>query len=73
MTSENPFAKQRAEIKKTQRQIADELGITGQTVSGWETGKFLPGPADYDRVAAAYQRDRTWVVESVMQLDSVAA
>lgn len=67
-SQKNPFAARRAEIQKTQRQIANEIGVTGLTVNRWEMGRALPGAVYYDRLAAAYLRDRAWVVEVVMQL-----
>jgi transcriptional regulator with XRE-family HTH domain len=64
----NPFAIRRAEIKKTQRQIAAEVGVAAMTVWNWENSKYVPSAAFYDLLAAAYQRDRAWIVETVMQL-----
>ena len=70
-TLKNPFAAQREKANKTQRQIAAQVDKTPQAVSAWETGKAIPGPADYDLVAEAYGVTREWVVEAVMQLDNV--
>ena len=32
----------RAELGLTQAEMADELGVRQQTVSEWETGRYLP-------------------------------
>lgn len=32
----------REELKLTQKRIADELGVTEQTVRNWEQGKAIP-------------------------------
>lgn len=36
------IAELRAELGLTQNQMAEELGVRQQTVSEWETGRYLP-------------------------------
>lgn len=39
------IAQQRKELHLTQEQLGEKIGVTGKTVSRWETGVYLP-PAD---------------------------
>ncbi|VEP16173.1 Putative transcriptional regulator (fragment) [Hyella patelloides LEGE 07179] len=36
------FMKRRKELGLTQRQIAEAVGVTVQTISNWETGLYNP-------------------------------
>jgi DNA-binding XRE family transcriptional regulator len=38
----NQFMNRRKELGLTQRQIAEAVGVTVQTVSNWETGLYIP-------------------------------
>jgi transcriptional regulator with XRE-family HTH domain len=42
MSLEHPFMKLRESLGLTQRQIAEVVGVTDQTVSNWERGVNLP-------------------------------
>jgi len=47
MASREPWTAERiaalrAELRLTQQEMADELGVRQQTVSEWETGRYLP-------------------------------
>lgn len=40
--SENKFMNFRESVGLTQKQIADAVGVTDQTVSNWERGVYIP-------------------------------
>lgn len=42
MSSESKFMKFRESLGLTQKQIADAVGVTDQTVSNWERGVYVP-------------------------------
>jgi len=42
MSSESKFMKLRESLGLTQKQIADAVGVTDQTVSNWERGVYSP-------------------------------
>lgn len=44
----------RGKRRKTQREIADECGVTQPTVSEWESGKSSPRPSLWALVSSAY-------------------
>ena len=50
----NSFESHRKAAKKTQREVADILGIDRSTVTKWETGKALPNVYMLWRVSKLY-------------------
>jgi transcriptional regulator with XRE-family HTH domain len=46
-------ARKRGWLRKSQRQMAEELGVTERTFNRWERGKSTPGLAQLDRWARA--------------------
>lgn len=42
MNSGRELMRLRKRLKLTQKQVADAVGITDQTVSNWEAGRFEP-------------------------------
>jgi len=57
-TAEFPFRatlqRLRKQKKWTQQQVADKLGISPVTVSGWEIGKRIPEPPMLPRIAQLF-------------------
>lgn len=54
MTVGERLRKARKKLKKTQAEIAGELGKTQPTVTAWESDQTLPHTADVRAVARAY-------------------
>jgi len=50
----------RAELGLTQAEMADELGVRQQTVSEWETGRYLPRGASERVLAMLAERARPY-------------
>src|SRR3954466_3409474 len=46
----------------TQKQLADKLRRSQQTIAGWEAGKREPDVATYKEVAAATNVDLVWLI-----------
>jgi DNA-binding XRE family transcriptional regulator len=42
MSSNSEFMQLRESLGLTQRQLADAIGVTDQTVSNWERGVYVP-------------------------------
>ncbi|MGG6295266.1 helix-turn-helix transcriptional regulator [Leptolyngbya sp. AN02str] len=42
MSSGNEFMRLREKLGLTQRQVAEAIGVTDQTVSNWERGVYAP-------------------------------
>ena len=53
--------------KLTQEQLAEQLFVTRQTVSAWETGKALPDLETLERIAAALGTEVTEVIYGTVQ------
>ena len=53
--------------KLTQEQLAEQLFVTRQTVSAWETGKALPDLETLERIAAALGAEVTEVIYGTAQ------
>ena len=51
----------RAAKRMTQEELAEQLHVTRQAVSAWETGKALPDVEPLERIAAALDADVTEV------------
>ncbi len=56
----------RERAKKTQAQIADELGVTQPAVHKWESGDGVPRNEDLRRVAAVYGLDPKRFIAAVI-------
>ena len=52
----------RTEKHLTQEELAEQLHVTRQAVSAWETGKALPDVETLERIAAALGTDVTEVI-----------
>ncbi len=57
----------RLDRKLTQEQLAEQLFVTRQTVSAWETGKALPDLETLERIAAALGAEVTEVIYGTAQ------
>lgn len=49
--------------RMSQKQAAAKLGVTQQTVCGWETGAAAPSVAMLKIIASAYERHPGWFLE----------
>jgi transcriptional regulator with XRE-family HTH domain len=60
---------QEARITKglTVDEVADELGVTGATVTGWERGEFFPHVSRVADVARMYGLKRADVARIIVQ------
>ena len=50
----NRIRVERAEVRMTQQQLADAIGVSRQTVSNWETGKTYPDIVSVIRMSGLY-------------------
>lgn len=50
----------RKALRLTQQQIADQIGVSRQTVVGWEKGAEID-EANIDDVSRAYRASRGWI------------
>jgi transcriptional regulator with XRE-family HTH domain len=57
---------------KTQQDLADELGVSPQTVGGWISGRIYPRPRNMAAIVSALDVDRGWLVSGSMGLDEAA-
>ena len=55
----------RAEIRMTQQQLADAIGVSRQTVNAIESGKFVPSTVLALKMACLFDKN----VEEIFQLD----
>lgn len=55
----------RAEIRMTQQQLADAIGVSRQTVNAIESGKFVPSTVLALKMARLFDKN----VEEIFQLD----
>ncbi|WP_295959928.1 helix-turn-helix transcriptional regulator [uncultured Alistipes sp.] len=61
----NRIRVQRAEIRMTQQQLADAIGVSRQTVNAIETGRFVPSTLLALKIARLFGKP----VEQVFQLE----
>ncbi|WP_295912084.1 helix-turn-helix transcriptional regulator [uncultured Alistipes sp.] len=61
----NRIRVQRAEIRMTQQQLADAIGVSRQTVNAIETGRFVPSTVLALKIARLFGKP----VEQVFQLE----
>ena len=56
----------RAEVRMTQQQLAEALGVSRQTINAIESGKFVPSTVLALKMARVFDKN----VEEIFQLDS---
>ena len=56
----------RAEVRMTQQQLADAIGVSRQTINAIESGKFVPSTVLALKMARVFDKN----VEDIFQLDS---
>lgn len=61
----NRIRVERAELRMTQQQLADAIGVSRQTVNAIETGRFVPSTLLALKIARQFQKP----VEVVFQLE----
>lgn len=55
----------RAEVRMTQQRLADEAGVSRQTINAIESGRFVPSTVLAFKIARIFSRP----VEELFQLD----
>ncbi|MBQ5720024.1 MAG: helix-turn-helix transcriptional regulator [Alistipes sp.] len=53
---ENKIRVARAESRMTQQQLADQTGVSRQTINAIESGKFVPSTVVALKIARAFER-----------------
>ena len=61
----NRIRVERAELRITQQHLADVVGVSRQTISAIETGKFVPSTVLALKIAQVFNKS----VEQVFQLE----
>lgn len=61
----NRIRVERAEVRMTQQQLADAIGVSRQTVNAIETGRFVPSTVLALKIARQFGKP----VEEVFQLE----
>lgn len=61
----NRIRVERAEVRMTQQQLADTIGVSRQTVNAIETGRFVPSTLLALKIARQFGKP----VEAVFQLE----
>ena len=56
----------RAEVRMTQQQLADAIGVSRQTINAIESGKFVPSTVLALKMARLFDKS----VEDIFQLDN---
>lgn len=59
--------------KRTQRELAADLGVSAQQVSDWERGAYRPNDANLIRISEAVGRDFAWFFVDHAPAESAAA
>lgn len=62
---ENKIRVARAERRLTQQQLADQTGVSRQTINAIESGKFVPSTVVALKIARAFERP----VEEIFSLE----
>lgn len=62
----NRIRVERAELRMTQQQLADAIGVSRQTVNAIETGRFVPSTVLALKIARLFEKP----VEQVFQLEA---
>lgn len=61
----NRIRVERAELRMTQQQLADAVGVSRQTVNAVEAGRFIPSTVLAFKIARCFNKP----VESIFQLE----
>ncbi len=61
----NRIRVERAELKMTQQQLAEAIGVSRQTVNAIETGRFVPSSILILKIARVFRKP----VESIFELE----
>ncbi len=61
----NRIRGERAEVRMTQQQLADAVGVSRQTINAIEAGKFIPSTLLALKIARVFAKP----VEAVFQLE----
>ena len=61
----NRIRVERAEVRMTQQQLADAVGVSRQTVNAVETGKFVPSTLLALKIARTFRKP----VEAIVALE----
>ncbi len=61
----NRIRVERAELRMTQQQLADAIGVSRQTVNAIETGRFVPSTVLALKIARRFRKP----VETIFQLE----
>ena len=61
----NSIRVERAEVRMTQQQLADAVGVSRQTVNAVETGKFVPSTLLALKIARTFRKP----VEAIFALE----
>jgi len=61
----NRIRVERAELRMTQQQLADAIGVSRQTVNAIETGRFVPSTVLALKIARRFGKP----VETIFQLE----
>ena len=61
----NRIRVERAEVRMTQQQLADAVGVSRQTVNAVETGKFVPSTLLALKIARTFRKP----VEAIFALE----
>lgn len=61
----NRIRVERAELRMTQQQLAEAIGVSRQTIHAIETGRFIPSTVLALKIASLFGKP----VETIFQLD----
>lgn len=61
----NRIRVERAELRMTQQQLAEAIGVSRQTIHAIETGRFIPSTVLALKIARLFDKP----VETIFQLD----
>lgn len=61
----NRIRVERAEVRMTQQQLADAVGVSRQTINAVEAGRFVPSTVPALKIARCFGKS----VETVFQLE----
>ena len=61
----NRIRVERAEVRMTQQQLADAVGVSRQTINAIEAGKFIPSTVQALKIARRFGKP----VEGIFQLE----
>lgn len=61
----NRIRVERAEMRMTQQQLADAVGVSRQTINAVETGRFIPSTVLALKIARTFRKS----VDAIFQLE----